>query len=228
MYKFILLCCFGPLFSFSQGEGKVWLETGVKGEITKKLDWGVELTTRFGSNGLETYFPQATLKYKVTKWFRPSIDYRAIFDKSKNGNYAFANRINFNANFKFLAKRFSLGGRIRYQYAFDRIGSLSNTYEVEFDQAIRIKPEVSYDINNSILSPLVSVEFFYDPNFGPYGQRFSKYRIFAGVDLELEGPHEISFGYLFDQKIQVPNPRTRHVLNLSYAYNLGQKKNNTK
>lgn len=227
MNKLILLCCFVPLLSFSQGEGKVWTEVGVKGEITKNLEWGAELNTRFGANGLETYFPQVTLKYKVTEWFRPSIDYRAIFDKEDNGNYSFSNRLNFNANFKHVVKRFTLSGRIRYQYAFNRISSV-NTYDVEFDQAIRIKPEVSYDINNSVLSPVASVEFFYDPNFGPYGQRFSKYRIFAGLEFELDGPHDISIGYIFDQKIQVPNPRTRHVLNLSYTFNIGQNKKDKK
>lgn len=227
MYKLLLFFCFSPFLTFAQTSGKVWTEIGVKGEITKKLDWGVELNTRFGSNGIETYFPQVTLKYKVTKWFRPSVDYRAIFDREDNGNYSFSNRLNFNANFKFLVKRFTIGGRVRYQYAFNRFINI-NEFDAEFDQAIRFKPEITYDINNSIFSPTASIEFFYNPNYGPYGQRFTKYRAFIGVDLELDGPHDISFGYLFDQRIQVPNPKTRHVLSLSYAYKLGGKKKKKK
>lgn len=227
MHKLFLLLCFSPLLLFGQGSGKVWSEIGLKGDITKKLNWGLELNTRFGSNGLETYFPQATLKYKVTKWFSPSMDYRAIFDQEKNGNYSFSNRLNFNANFKYLVDRFTFAGRIRYQYAFNRIQAI-NEYNVEFDQAIRIKPEITYDINNSVFSPIVSVEFFYDPNYGPYGQRFTKYRAFAGIELELDGPHSISFGYILDQKIQVPNPKTRHILSLSYSYDFGAKKKKKK
>ena len=76
-----------PMTLFGQGTGKVWTETGVKGSLTKKLDWGVELTTRFGANGVETFFPQVSLKYKVSKWARVSVDYRAISDKNKYGNY---------------------------------------------------------------------------------------------------------------------------------------------
>jgi len=221
MKKYIAIFILYPFLGFGQSEGKVWAEYGVKGEINKKMDWAGEMTTRFGSEGLETFFPQASLKYKVTSWFRPSIDYRAIFSKDDFKNYSFGNRLNFNANFKFSMDRLSFAGRIRYQYAFGGFGS--SAYNVEFDQAFRFKPEFSYDIDNSFITPVASIEFFYNPNYGPYGQRFTKYRAFIGVEFELDSPHEFSVGYILDQKIQVPNTATRHVLNISYSYNLGYK-----
>ena len=221
MKKYTVIFILFPFIVFGQGKGKVWAEYGVKGEINKKMDWSGQMTTRFGSDGLETFFPQASLKYKLTDWFRPSIDYRAIFSKDQFKNYGFGNRLNFNANFKFSMDRLSFAGRIRYQYAFGGFGS--SAYNVEFDQAFRFKPEFSYDIDNSFITPVASVEFFYDPNYGPYGQRFTKYRAFIGAEFELDGPHEFSVGYLLDQKIQVPNPATRHVLNISYSYNLAYK-----
>jgi len=220
---FVLLFGFIPFFGFSQSSGKVWTEIGVKGAITKKLDWGFELTNRFGNTGLETFFPQATLKYKVTKWFRPSLDYRAIFSRENNGNYSFSNRLNANAEFKHTIDRFTFSGRIRYQYSFDRFIA-SDNYNVEFDRAFRFKPQVMYDINNSFLSPVVSIEYFYNPTFGPLGQRFTKYRAFAGVELEIDSPHVISIGYILDQQINIPAPQRKHILSIAYAYNFGYEK----
>lgn len=221
--NFLLGCIFIPFLGLNQSSGKVWTEIGVKGEITKKLDWAFELTNRFGNYGYETFFPQASLKYKVTKWFRPSIDYRVIFDKENNGNYSFSNRLNVNAEFKHTIDRFSFSGRVRYQYSFDRFNSSEN-YDVEFDKAFRFKPQISYDINNSIFSPVISIEYFYNPTFGPLGQRFTKYRAFAGFELEIDSPHEIAIGYIFDQQINLPDPRRKHILSISYAYNFDYEK----
>lgn len=206
----------------SQGSGKVWTEVGVKGKLTKNLEWGFEWTNRFGSNGLETSFPQASLKYKVTKWFKPSIDYRAIFSREQNSNYHFSNRLNFNTEFKHSIDRLEGSLRLRYQYSFQHLGSKS--YDVEFDQAFRIKPQISYDINDFFLSPVASIEYFYDPSFSELGKRFTKYRIQIGADLDLNSAHEINIGYILDQQINLPAPKTKHILSLSYTYNFGFEK----
>lgn len=219
MLRKILLFIFLPSVVFAQNEGKVWAELGVGGKITDDLEWGVDVTTRFGGYGMETFFPQASLKYKVTKWFRPSIDYRFIADRQQAGYYTFSNRINFNAEFRHKMERLSLKSRIRYQYGFNRLVN-SAQYDPEFDQALRFKLEAKYDLNDFLLSPVVSGELFYDPKYGPYGQRINKARVFAGFDLDLNNAHSISFGYLYDARINLPNPRNRHVLSLSYAYDL--------
>lgn len=220
MFKGLFLAICFPVALFSQSSVKVWTEIGVKGSITKKLDWAAEVSTRFGVSRLETFFPQVSLKYKVTKWFRPSIDYRAIFNINKFGNFSFTNRLNLNAEFKKDIKRLSVSGRIRYQYSFNRLIS-NELYDVEFDQAVRFKPQISYDLNNSFITPVVSIEYFYNPTPGPLGQRFTKYRAFIGIEFEFDSPHEISVGYILDQQINVPKPKTKHILSISYAYNLG-------
>lgn len=220
MFRISIVLIFLPFFVLSQNEGKVWTEVGIGGKITKDLEWGADLTTRFGSYGLETFFPQASFKYKVTKWFRPSIDYRFIADREVEGYYTFSNRINLNTEFRYNFDRLYLKSRIRYQYAFNRLSN-SASYDPEFDQAIRFKLEGKYDINDFFLSPVLSGELFYDPQYGPYGQRINKLRAFAGVELDLNSPHSISAGYLYDTRINLPNPRVRHVLSLGYSYDLG-------
>jgi hypothetical protein len=227
MVKISVLLIFLPLFVFAQNEGKIWTEVGVGGKITKELEWGVDISSRFGPYGLETFFPQASFKYKVTKWFRPSVDYRMIADREVQGNYSFSNRINLNAEFRHNFDRIYLKSRIRYQYAFNSLSG-SASYDPEFDQALRLKLEGKYDINDFFLSPIVSGELFYDPQYGPYGQRINKTRVFAGFDLDLNSAHNISFGYLYDTRINLPNPRNRHVLSLSYSYDLSWEEEKSK
>ena len=222
MSKYLIIALFLPFAGFGQtSSGMVWTEFGVKGSVTKKVDWAADLTTRFGSLGVNSFFPQVSVKYKLTKWFRPSLEYRAIFNHLENGNYNFSNRLNINGEFKRGVSDVTFGLRIRYQYSFGTLFS-GGSYDPEFDQAIRIKPSVTYDVKNSMLSPTGSVEFFYDPAFGQYGRQFTKIRTFVGVKSDWKKPFDISVGYMFDGKINLPNPSNRHILSISMAYKLGE------
>ena len=51
---------------------------------------------------MQLLYPEVTLKYKVTKWFKPSIDYRGFYELNKYGNYKYSNRFNVNLNFDVL------------------------------------------------------------------------------------------------------------------------------
>jgi hypothetical protein len=218
-----MLLFFHNLFAFSQSvESQLWMETGVKGRFVKGLDYTIDWTNRIGNQGFETMFPQASIKYKVNDWFRPSIDYRYVIKRELNSNYNGSNRLNFNVQFNKLVNRLNLGFRLRYQYSFDRVASVN--YQPEFDQAFRLKPSISYDINNSIFSPSATLEFFYNPSNAPLGKRFSKIRSFVGVSLELKGPHDFALGYVYDQSLNLPNPTYRHILNMSYCYKIQSKK----
>jgi hypothetical protein len=227
--RYLLVSWFAltSFIGFSQVRGMVWGEYGVKGKVIGDLDWGAELTTRFGTYGVETFFPQLTLRYKVAKWFRPSVDFRSIFNLDEYGNYLNSSRLNVNTDFKHAIKRFRLGARVRYQYSFNSLGNNEN-YDVEFDQALRFKPSIGYDFKGSFLSPSASIEFFYNPMYGPEGRQFRKYRVFLGVDFEFDMPHEITLGYIYDQEINRNAPETVHILSVAYTYNLSYKSKKSK
>jgi hypothetical protein len=217
---FVFTSLFVSAAAYSQQSiGMLWADVGVKGQFTKDLEYGVSFTSRVSAPPNQTFFPQVTLKYKVTKWLKPSIDYRGIYALDKYGNFLFSNRLNFNTEFKYAKKRLDLRARVRYQYSFNTLSS-SSGYDAEFDQAVRLKTQFQYDLNNSFLSPLLSFELFYNPAFGPSGRQFSKYRGFAGVALELDGPHDISVGYMIDHQLNAYNPLTKHILSASYTYNI--------
>ncbi|NVK66478.1 MAG: DUF2490 domain-containing protein [Flavobacteriales bacterium] len=213
----LLAFIFVGLSAYSQHEFQVWTELGTSGKLVKRTKWSVDINSRFGNNGLETFFPQFGVEYKVKKWFRPSIDYRFILDKDDYGNMISGHRINFNANVEESVDRFEIDGRLRYQYAFNRLGN-STDFDPDLDQAFRLKGSVKYDINNSLFTPLFSAELFYAPEYGP-DRGFSKIRIAMGTSLELDGPHKFSAKYQLDKRFEYGRD-LRHVISLSYGYKL--------
>ncbi len=216
---FIILFLSTSLCSISQSNDfMVWTKVGVKAKLVKRLTFSGELNTRIGDKGIETFFPQVGFEYKLLKWLRPSVEYRFIVDKNKYGNYKSSNRLNFNVNLKKSVSNLGLGFRIRYQYAFNRINNQS--YNPDFDQAIRLKPAIDYKIENTIFTPFISSEFFYDPQFGPNGPGFSKIRLGVGSKLNLKGPHSASVKYQLDKKFYNYQNGIRHVIAIGYSYKI--------
>lgn len=223
--KFLIASIFIIIFQFSFAQNSVfqlWTETGIKYKLNKKVDLTVDWTNRIDGYGLNTSFPQASVRYKLIDWFKVSLDYRWIISKEKNGNFSSGNRVNANIQLNKKIERFDVGFRARYQYSFNRFASSS--YDPEFDAAYRFRPSVSYDLNNSILVPNASVEFFYTPENSPLGNRFTRIRYQIGVDFETKLPFDFSVAYLYDNKINLPEAIDRHVLNLSATYLIKSKK----
>ncbi len=205
-------------------EQQVWLETGVKYNLTKKLGASLDLTQRYGYDGLGTLFPQVSFRYKVSSWFRPSLDYRVIFSKSLDGTYSTSQRINGNLQFSYTKKRLETGLRIRYQYSFNRI---SAAYDSEFDQAWRIKPSVQYNINGLPINPSLSAEFFYNPENSAVGKQFNRIRYYGGADIELKHNQRIGIGLYLDQWIN-DVPKKRIMYSLTYAISIAKSKQTDK
>jgi hypothetical protein len=216
--------------SFAQNSVfQLWTETGFKYKFNKELDFTAEWTNRFDAYGLTTSFPQVSAKYKVLSWLKTSLDYRWILSKENNGNFSSGNRVNANVILNHKNERFDLGFRARYQYSFNRF--VSSSYDPEFDVAYRFRPSISYDLNNSIFVPNASIEFFYTPENGPLGNRFTRIRYQIGVDFETKFPLDFGIAYLYDNKVNWPNAVDRHVLNLSATYLIkgkGSKKKSSK
>lgn len=204
-------------FSFistSQDEFMIWTEIGAKGKIVDKLGWTADINTRF-IPGVQTFFPQVGINYKVTKWFKPSVEYRFIIDENKYGNYKTSSRLNFNLAFKHDVKRFYGSLRVRYQSSFNKVNS--EEYDGDFDQAFRFKPAVEYKIKKSRFIPGISAEWFLNPAYGP-NRGITKLRIAAGTIVELKGPHEISIKYQLDKKLRDYSAGMRHVISVGYGY----------
>lgn len=206
---------------FSQ---QFWLQTGAKINLNSKWSSSIDVTQRYGYSGLNTFFPQVSFRYKLTKWMRPSLDYRLIASQSLDGYYTQSHRLNGNLQLGQDVKRFSFGFRLRYQYSFNR---LSSNYDAEFDRALRFKPSVEYDIKNSSFGPNISADFFYNPTNSAKGRQFTRIRYYAGVNMVLKKNHGIGAGMYLDQWIN-DIPKLRCMYSISYTYSISKDKKKDK
>lgn len=223
MRFFFILFILITYSAFGQVTNELWSGAEVQRKLSSNLDASVGINARGYGYNLQLFYPELTFKYKVVKWFKPSIDYRGLVQLNKYGNYKFSNRINFNANFEKSIKKMSFGFRIRYQYDFSGIQSSVN-YSPEFDQSIRLKPSFEYNIKKSKFTPTISVEWFYNPQYGEFGHRFTKIRASVGCDINLPGPNTMSINYLYGQNINGTKERSQNIISVNYSYLWGEKK----
>ena len=208
---------------FAQVDNSLWLSGGVKYAYNKKLDFAGELNFRMEPVVLNTFFTELSVKYEVAKWFKPSIDYRIISDRNDFGNYHLSQRFNLNANLSHNWNRFEFGARVRLQGSFNRVRSTESSFS-DIAPGIRIKPEVLYDINNSIFSPTASCEWFFD-NDVYTGIYANKIRASLGVDFEMIGPYSVSLKYMYGKSFV--KAKSEHIVSFSFTQKYKKKKKNT-
>lgn len=202
----------------AQVSPELWLSGAVQRQLTPRLSSEASLDLRFYDfNAPGTIFPQLSLGYKLADGIRLSADYRMIFDENKYGNYTFDNRLNFNADLRYKFKYFNVGFRVRYQTTFGTLTTVE-TYSPEFDQSLRLKPSIDIKLKKSRYKPSASAEWFYSPANKALGDRFTKYRLAAGTEVNLKGPRELDIKYIFGKNINLPKNSTEHILSLTYTY----------
>lgn len=225
-FRFFIVSLFLSQFALTQNEFWVWTETGINARFSKKIEGSFDWNNRFSDFAVQTTFGEVSARYKVTKWFRPSLDLRIIGNRDLNGNILNNNRLNINANFFHAHKRWDFSARIRYQFTGSTL--FYSNYEPEFDKSIRGKIAIKYDINKLPISPKFSVETFYNPSNGLYGHRFNKMRYYIGLETDWKSNHQLELGYLIDQRINLSGELYRHVAVLGYTYKLDFKKKKEK
>jgi hypothetical protein len=224
MRIYLFLFFFGLSFlGDSQMTREVWFEGALKYKIDKKQSLSASLNSRFYQVNLQLLFPEISYKYELLDWVKVSADYRGLYERNKYANYHYTNRINANIDFSHKVDRLRLGFRLRYQYAFNGFVSSEN-YIPEFDQAIRFKPSLSYNLNHSKISPTASVEWFYSPIYAIYGRRFTKYRFNVGFDYNMKKGNELHVNYLYGKNINLPKTKSQHIISLGLSHDIKHKK----
>ena len=72
MYRFILISLLLGSYSFGQKTDELWTGIGVTKSINSRLDATLDLNNRVYNSTMQLLYPEVTLKYKVTKWFKQS------------------------------------------------------------------------------------------------------------------------------------------------------------
>ncbi len=218
MQRIATSCLLVMLFFFGSAQSfEVWKGIGLKYKINKKIQLSGSYNMRFGDTQFSTLFPEFTAKYKITKWAHLSVDYRRVSKRELNGNYLGANRMNVNIKLRRNINRWGYNLRLRYQMS--SANGINTNYESDFDEAFRIKPQVTYDIKKSIFTPFMAAELFYNPLSGPLGKRIDKMRYTLGTDLELDGPHSIGVFIRVDHRLYTVNS-FKTIIGVNYQLNL--------
>ncbi len=209
---FACLCCFS-FFGMSQVDHEAWFSGGAKYSVNKKIDLSGELNLRMEPIVVNTFFTELTAKGEVKKWFKPSVDYRFVLDRNKFGNYKLSHRVNFNANFGTTWERFDFGLRARYQTTLSTVRTPESSFS-DLAPGFRIKPSILYDINNSIISPEISTEFFFDRD-AVDGVFLNKLRFSAGAEFETLGPYNVSLKYMYGMALY--SEKYEHLVSFSFT-----------
>jgi len=220
--KAISLLVFLSLATWSCGQNRLWLSSGVNTTVlNKKLNLGVSFTGRFYDNQRwDKFFPEFSAKYKVHKYFKPSIDYRYVLNQQRTGpRISAGHRLNFNLNTDYSLDRFDFKFRMRVQYKFNRLANSSeDSYEPDFDNAIRFKSVIKYNIKGSKVDPRIEGELFYNTNNSDVGKQFTKLRIGVGADIKLPNKNVLTIKYRYDYEFNLADPRRFHIISLAHDY----------
>lgn len=216
-----LVCVFSITTWAQNPRGQFWFAAGATREFKHHLEVGVGSNLRLNQFGqLRTLYQEASLKYTRFDWFRPSVEYRLITSYDQRRNYAISNRVNINLNFRYSWQDFKFGTRFRYQFA---LGGMATTGG-DLDQALRIKPYVSYGKKKALVKPEVSVEFFYNPANEPMGHRFNRVRYGFTLDFNLPKSNDLSLTYYYGSRFNNKIPYKEHILSLEYGFEWKPKK----
>lgn len=200
---------------FAQDRTEMWFSAGAKTKISNHLVASVGTNARIRFDGkLQTLFQDVGVKSEHLSWFRPSIEYRLITSYDEVGNFSLSNRLNFNADFRYKKNNIKYGTRLRYQTFIGNSFSSGG----DLDPAFRIKPYAVYELENSKITPELSVEFFYNPVNQENGNRFNRYRIGLTGTIDLPGKNELSVTYYYGRKFNTGNPYNEHLISLEYGF----------
>lgn len=206
----------------SCAQNRLWLSSGVQTNVLdKKVRVGASLSARFYSNSRwDKVFPEFSARYNMSDYFKPSIDYRFVVNQQRNGyEITSGHRVNLNLNSGYAYDRFDFKFRVRFQYKFNRFAtSTGDSYEPDFDNAIRFKPVIKYNIKGSKIDPRIESEWFYNTDNSPTGKQFTKYRFGIGADVKLPNKNVITIKYRYDYEFNLANPQRFHILSLAHEY----------
>lgn len=206
-------------------QNRLWLSSAVETTLfTKDLEIEASFNSRFYDHGrYDKLFPEFSAKYEIDDWLDASIDYRWVFNQSRN-SYARTrrHRMNFNTEPKVEFGRFKFETRFRLQYSFRRFAG-TNGYEPDFDNAFRIKSVLKYNIDNFKIDPQIESEWYYNTNLGQGGRQFVKYRFAFGLDINLPNDHSISLKYRYDYEFNIGNPGRFHILSIGHKFEYDRK-----
>lgn len=220
MIRYILLL-FLPFSAVGQSDFGAWTGVSVDVPLTKKLEVGSDVQTRYDSNlsELDEFFISPYISYELNKHIAIGADYRMTYYAQKS-NYGHREAID--VMFKkllelfFTDSRFEFDARLRGTHEFNRSDDNSSN--------IRLKGKLSYNLPKTKLEPELSSEIFYHFNDQIIykadkvitNNRFDKYRIRLGLNYSFTKRHQMKVFYQFQKTFL--EDKSSNILGVKYSY----------
>ena len=206
VYLILLIIISGVYPVLSQdNENEFWMGMEIEFEITKKLDFEYEQEIRLRNSGknMKNTIASYGFQYDLHDYVDLAIAYRYNLYTDK--------------------KQHELRSTIYLEYEIDRFGfqlrsRYDREYRVEDDNRLfwRNKFTIDYNLKGPV-NPYVSTEAYYRSNWDKR-DRFVKYRLSAGVEINLENGHELDIFYRYENEINIEEPDIERILAFYYKY----------
>ncbi|HPM12226.1 MAG TPA: DUF2490 domain-containing protein [Bacteroidales bacterium] len=203
----------------------------IKYKVTDKFDINSQAQIRF--NRISQYYEQYNFDldfvYKLVyslKFF-VGAKYTSIHVNEYGDNFVEKHiRTNYGILYKFDIERYTLVAKIRYHDYFNM--SHRQKYNKREQSCIRTYFELSYNIRNWKLDPIIFAEYFYrtsaelkrpkDKFVMDTRPPSNKYRLGVGTEYKLYKNNSLSLQYIYDCEIKTWNPSLTHIIEISYKY----------
>lgn len=204
LFPFLLLLslpnCFAQTTDF-----QTWSTVSLQKSFSKKISVTLQQELRLDDNSTQFHltFTDAEFKYKLTKWFNATANYRFIVKPDEIDH-----RIYSDLYYLWKNKKIEAELRLRVQHEF-----VPNDVDENY---LRPKLELSYKIKKK-WEPYISEELFYHVLYYK-GDKFDESRLSAGTHYDFDKRNSIKAYYMYEQEFNVNDALHAHVLGVAYEY----------
>jgi len=205
------LLVFLLLFSFlsfaQENDFQLWNSATIKKKINKKHSLDLKYGLRFRENGslVSKNFIDIRTKYKLNKKWNIALGYRNIHEWSKSSELDRKNRFYFDSYYSKKIKRYYFDFRSRFLFQ----GKIS------YNEIIRQRIRLAYNLRKTKLEPSLSLEFF-----SSFDSIISKLRYSFFLSSPISKKIDFNLGYKIQQEFNVVNPVALFVFETKLIYKL--------
>ena len=230
LFSVIFLLALGGLRA-QQNDLGMWNTFDVEYKLNSKFSLlgTEEFRLRENLTRVNLFYTNLGFAYRYNNHFKISPLYRFIQKNFKDGTFGLRHRVMVDITYKtrFGAFGFSTRTRLQGEIAYPYASDVWNVPEYYWRQKFDLK----YNIHGSRFTPYAGMEFrvqFTTPHireFRDFG--FSRTRVFAGCDYEINKHNTVGSYFLLQNDYQVNDPVTQYIIGLEYSLTLerGSKKN---
>lgn len=179
-----------------------------------KLSLEEEVRLRENAGQLKKELTDLGLTYKVSKFFRLSLNYRIELTSRNPGDYSWRNGIYADITLRKGFNRFQADYRIRFQSP--KVEAVSEVASLNQWLKNRHKISLEYDIKGIPLTPEIEAELFI-PFEKQQALMIDEYRLWAKLSYALNKKNEIGIKYGIQQEVNVKDPLRAYILGISYS-----------